>query len=183
MKLNQLPKTTQRSKKRSGRGYGSGKGGHTVGRGAKGDKARGKTKLTFTGTKFKKSYIKQLPLRRGKGKFKSFKNKPVIVNLKYLNLFPKGSQVDLDSLIKKRIINQKEALKFGVKILGDGELKVSLQVKLPCSKTAIKKIEKAGGKLINNGEKLVYGSEKKSTKSSADSLIKTKRQKRLKKNE
>ena len=147
MKLNNLPKTTSRRKKRLGRGYGSGKGGHTVGRGAKGLKARGKVKLTFAGTKMKKSLLKRLPLQRGKGKFKSLKLKPIVVNVKYLNLFQKNESVNLTSLAKKGIIKEKEGKKFGVKILGDGELKVALKVKLPCSKGAVKKIEKAGGKV------------------------------------
>lgn len=148
MELSKLPKTAIRKKKRLGRGYGSGKGGHTVGRGAKGLKARGKLPLTFDGTKIKKSFLKRLPLQRGKGKFKSLKPGPVVVNLKYLNLLPKGSEVDIKTLVKQRIVEEKEAKKYGVKILGDGELKVSLKVKLPCSKGAIKKIEKVGGKVI-----------------------------------
>ena len=147
MKLNQLPKTTIRKKKRLGRGYGSGKGGHTVGRGTKGLKARGKAGLTFDGTKIKKSFLKRLPLQRGKGKFKSLKPGPVIVNLRYLNLLPKGSEVDLKTLIKHGIVEEKEAKKYGVKILANGELNVSLKVKLPCSKGAAEKIEKAGGKV------------------------------------
>ena len=71
MDLKKLPKTTTKKKKRLGRGYGSGKGGHTVGRGAKGLKARSKLPLTFEGTKIKKSLLQRLPLRRGKGRFKS----------------------------------------------------------------------------------------------------------------
>jgi len=148
MELNKLPKTTTRKKKRLGRGYGSGKGGHTVGRGAKGLKARGKVPLTFDGTKIKKSFLKRLPLQRGKGKFKSLKPGPMVVNLKYLNLLPKGSEVNLKTLVKHGIVDAKEAKKYGVKILGDGELKVKLKVKLPCSKGAMKKIEKAGGKVV-----------------------------------
>ena len=101
MNLNQLPKTTMKGKKRVGRGYGSGKGGHTVGRGAKGDKARGKVGLAFEGTKVKKSLIKRLPLQRGKGKLKPFKNKSLVVNLYCLNLFKKDTKIDLDSLIKE----------------------------------------------------------------------------------
>lgn len=147
MKLDKLPKITTKKKKRLGRGYGSGKGGHTVGRGTKGQKARGKIPLTFEGTKTKKSLLKRLPLRRGKGKFKSFKPGPVVVNLKYLNLFKKDEVVNLEQLIKKRIVEEKEAKKFGVKILGNGELKVALKVALPCSKGAIKKIKKAKGQV------------------------------------
>lgn len=149
MKLNNLPKITGKGKKRIGRGFGSGKGGHTVGRGAKGAKARGKIALTFEGTKIKKSLIKRLPLQRGKGKFKSLKSKPLIVNLKHLNVLPKNSQVDIKTLAKHRIVNEKEANLLGVKILGDGDLKVPLKISLPCSRSAAQKIEKAGGKIIN----------------------------------
>jgi large subunit ribosomal protein L15 len=148
MNLNQLPKTTMKGKKRVGRGYGSGKGGHTVGRGAKGDKARGKVGLAFEGTKVKKSLIKRLPLQRGKGKLKPFKNKSLIVNLYCLNLFKKDTKIDLDSLIKAGIVAEKQARAFGVKILGDGELKVALEVNLPCSKPAMEKIKKAGGQVL-----------------------------------
>jgi len=148
MKLNNLPKITSRKKKRLGRGYGSGKGGHTVGRGAKGAKARGKIKLTFAGTKMKKSLLKRLPLRRGKGKFKSFKPKPIVINLKYLNLFRSGQRINGTSLIKKGIVRKKEVKKFGVKILGEGELKLPLKVELPCSKKAAAKIKRAGGEVI-----------------------------------
>lgn len=147
MKLNSLPKTTKNKKKRLGRGYGSGKGGHTVGRGSKGDKARGKTSLIFSGAKMKKSWIKRLPLQRGKNKLKPSKQKPLVVNLKYLNLFSKNDKVDLAALIKKGIISRKDT-PAGVKILGDGELKIALKVALPCSKGASKKIVKAGGEVI-----------------------------------
>lgn len=148
MKLNQQPKTTSKSQKRIGRGYGSGKGGHTVGRGSKGAKSKGRITLTFEGTKIKKSIFKRLPLLRGKGKLKSLKSKPLAINLKYLNILPKDSVVDLGMLAKHGIINEKEASISGVKILGDGDLKVSLTVKLPCSKGALAKIKKAGGKVL-----------------------------------
>lgn len=75
MKLNFLPKIVSRSHKRVGRGIGSGKGGHTSGRGQKGQKTRGKIPLTFEGTKIKKSLLKRLPVLRGKGKFKPLRTK------------------------------------------------------------------------------------------------------------
>lgn len=146
MKLNKLPKTTTRKKKIIGRGYGSGKGGHTVGRGTKGQKARSKVGLLFEGTKMRKSLIRRLPMMRGKGRFKA-RPGAIIVNLKYLNLFKKNDKVNLGSLVKKGIVGEKEAKKFGVKILGDGEIEISLTVELPTSKSAAKKIEKAGGKV------------------------------------
>lgn len=148
VKLDRLPRTTTRRKKRLGRGYGSGRGGHTVGRGAKGLKARGKVSLIFTGTKTKKSFLKRLPLRRGKGKFKSLKSKPLVVNLKYLNLFKKGERINLKTLIEKRVVAADEAEKYGVKILGEGDLKVALIVELPTSKGAAEKVKKAGGKVV-----------------------------------
>src|SRR4030043_135382 len=103
MKLESLPKTKARSKKRVGRGYSSGKGGHTSGRGQKGQKTRGKINLLFEGVKVKKSFIKRLPLRRGRGKFKAGK-KPIIVKLVYLNLLPDKSKVSVDTLVKQGIV-------------------------------------------------------------------------------
>lgn len=64
-----LPKVIAKGKKRVGRGRGTGKGGHTVGRGQKGQKSRGKIGILFEGVKMKKSFLKRLPLARGKGKF------------------------------------------------------------------------------------------------------------------
>ncbi len=174
IKLDKLPKTTRRKKKRVGRGYGSGKGGHTAGRGAKGLKARNKVGLTFEGTKTKKSFLKRLPLQRGKGRFKSLKPKPLVVNLKYLNLFKKGEKVNLITLVKKGILMRDETEKQGVKILGDGDLNVALIVELPASKGATKKIEKAGGKVIKVKKQLKINQLKpESTKKEKSGLVKT----------
>lgn len=147
MKLTKLPKTTVKKKKRVGRGYGSGKGGHTSGRGQKGQKTRGKVKLMFEGTKMRKSLIRRLPMLRGKNRFKSIGNKPIIINVKYLNLLREGTEVTIDKLVKSGLVD-KRAAKLGVKILGDGVLTKKLTVKLPVSKQAKKKIEKAGGKIV-----------------------------------
>lgn len=146
MKINQLPKIVGKSKKRVGRGIGSGKGGHTVGRGQKGQKTRGKIGLMFEGTKSRKSLIRRLPMRRGKLKFKSFRKKAIILNVKYLNLLPEKTEVTIETLLKYRLVD-KNALAVGVKILGDGELEKKLIVCLPVSQGARKKIEKAGGKI------------------------------------
>lgn len=75
MSLHTLKVVVGKSKKRVGRGLGSGKGGHTVGRGQKGQKTRGKISPLFEGTKVKKSLIKRLPLLRGKGKLKPKKSR------------------------------------------------------------------------------------------------------------
>ena len=144
----QVLKTVSRRAKRVGRGFGSGKGGHTVGRGQKGQKSRegGKVGVMFEGQKMKKSFIKKLPLQRGRGKFGP-KDKPVIVKLGYLNMFASGSKVDLDALIKEGIVDKAEAEEFGVKILGDGKLEKKLTIEVPISKNAAKAVEKAGGKV------------------------------------
>lgn len=146
MKLENLVKTTERKKKRLGQGHGSGRG-KTAGRGTKGQKARGGVSPTFEGGAL--PLIKRLPFRRGKGRNKVFKKKPIIVNVKFLNLLKKGSIIDIETLIKNHIVDEKDAKTYGVKILGDGNLNVPLTVKLPVSKGALAKIEKAGGKVLN----------------------------------
>jgi len=145
----QVLKTVDRRAKRIGRGYGSGKGGHTVGSGQKGQKSRGRGKIgvMFEGQKMKKSFIKKLPLQRGRGKFGP-KDKPIIVKLGYLNLFASGSKVDLNALIKEGIVDKADAEGFGVKILGDGKLTKKLTIEVPISKSAAKAVEKAGGKVV-----------------------------------
>jgi large subunit ribosomal protein L15 len=144
----QLSKQVKNQKKRVGRGYGSGKGGHTVGRGQKGQKSRRKIGVLFEGIKVKKSLIKKLPLQRGKDKLKA-RPKPIIVKLSLLNLLPARSTVDVDLLIKEGIVKKEDAAQVGVKILGDGDVKKALKVKLPISKSAAKKVEKAGGSVTN----------------------------------
>lgn len=130
-----------RSKKRLGRGIGSGKG-KTAGRGTKGQKARGKIPATFTGSL---SLYKKLPLRRGKGNPR-ISTKPVIINLSQLSVFKTQEVVDINKLLEAKIITQKQA-KRGVKVLGNGEVKNAITVKLPVSDSAAKIIEKAGGKI------------------------------------
>ena len=142
MDLNSLVKITNKKKRRLGRGHGSGRV-KTAGRGTKGQNARSTRSLYFEGGAV--SLIKRLPFRRGKGKNKVFKKKPVIINVKALNALKIGSVVDLDSLIKNHIVNKSDAMTYGVKILGDGVLEIPLKVGLPLSKGARAKIEKAGG--------------------------------------
>jgi len=145
MELSHLVKITKRSKKRVGRGYGSGKG-KTAGRGTKGQKAHERVKTNFEGGQI--PLPKRLPLLRGKGRNVSFKTSSIIVNIKLLNYLPKDSVVDKDALVNSGLVDKDKADKFGIKILGDGELKNPNTVKLPSSRRAIKKIEKAGGKVI-----------------------------------
>lgn len=144
MALHELKKIKKSSKNRLGQGHGSGRG-KTAGRGTKGQKARGKIPLYFEGGAL--PLIKRLPFRRGKGKNKVFKKKPLVVNIKVLNLLKKDSIVDINSLIKNKIVDEKDAKMYGVKILGEGDLRMPLTVKLPISKGAENKIKKAGGRV------------------------------------
>lgn len=143
MKLHELIKVKTKSKKRLGRGLGSEKG-KTSGRGTKGQKARGSMPAGFTGAGL--PLYKKLPLKRGLGnRAISVKVKPLA--LSKLNIFKKGTVVNLEELLKNHLIS-KEDLKSGVKILGEG-LEVSLTLKLPTSKKAKAEVEKRGGKVEN----------------------------------
>lgn len=133
--LSQLPKTTAKSPKRRGRGIGSGVGGHTTGRGAKGDKVRGKTKITFDGTKIKKGWIKRLPFLRGK--HRNLKRSQVtIFNLGQIEAkFAKNATVSPQTLA----VNN-------VKILAGGQLTKPLTfTQVRVSDSAKKQIIAAGG--------------------------------------
>lgn len=142
MELHSLVKTTAKKKRRLGQGHGSGRG-KTGGRGTKGQKARNKVPIYFEGGGI--SLIKRLPFRRGKGKNKVFKKGPIILNVKALNLLPKGSIVDLKTLVQNHLVEEKDAKIYGVKILGEGDINIPLTIKLPLSKNASEKIKKAGG--------------------------------------
>src|SRR5680860_1424820 len=111
--LNNLKKITAKSKRRLGQGHGSGRS-KTAGRGTKGQKSRNKVPIYFEGGAL--PLIKRLPLRRGKGKNKLFKKKPIVINVKFLNLFKKDTVVDIKSLTDKNIVNKEEALMYGVQI-------------------------------------------------------------------
>jgi large subunit ribosomal protein L15 len=145
--LSNLSKVTQKSARRRGRGIGSGMGGHTTGRGAKGDKARGKVKLTFDGTKIKKGWIKRLPFLRGKNRLNNQKN-IVTFNLSQLDKwYQSGELVDINSLSQKTKISLKR-LNATVKILSFGEITKKITLKgVLVSKVALKKIITAGGNI------------------------------------
>jgi len=138
-----LQKLTENSKRRVGRGHGSGRV-KTSGRGTKGQKARGKIKLHFEGGAL--PLIKRLPFHRGKGRNSVFKRKPIAVNVGFLDILPVNSIIDAKLLVEHKIVSG-DAMDFGVKILGDGEITKAFTVKVVASKTAQAKIEKAGGKV------------------------------------
>jgi large subunit ribosomal protein L15 len=149
IQLNNLNKTTTKSSKRVGRGYGSGKGGHTSSRGQKGQKSRSNVAIWFEGGQLPQ--IRRFPFIKGKGRFQSLKPNVTIINVGQLQSFKKDSTVNVKSLIKAGLITEKEASTNTIKILGEGELKVALNVQLPTSRQAQSIIEKAGGK-VSSGQ-------------------------------
>ena len=129
-----------REAKRKGRGHGTGNG-KTAGRGHKGQKARsgGGTRIGFEGG--------QMPLARRipKRGFHNIFAKPLDgINVSVLNKFEDGAVVDVQAILDAGIIS---TCKYGVKILGNGEITKKLTVKAAAfSETAKEKIEAAGGK-------------------------------------
>jgi len=144
MNLSHVTKVKAKSKKRVGQGHGSGRG-KTSGRGTKGQKARNKVAIYFEGGAL--PLTKRLPFLRGKGRNRSLQEKPFVINVQALNVFSKGATVDIESLAKQNIVELESAKQKGVKILGDGALRVALTVKVSTSKGAAEKITKAGGKV------------------------------------
>ena len=140
MKLNELkPAEGSRSKRlRKGRGLSSGHG-FTSGRGTKGQKAHGKTRLGFEGGQM--PLYRQIP-KRG---FTNINRKEyAIFNLTALNKFDDGAEVTPEVLVENGIVKN---LKSGVKVLGSGKLEKKLTVKAnKFSASAVSAIEAAGGK-------------------------------------
>ena len=140
MKLNELkPAAGSRSKRlRKGRGLSSGHG-FTSGRGTKGQKAHGKTRLGFEGGQM--PLYRQIP-KRG---FTNINRKEyAIVNLASLKKFDDGTEVTPQLLMESGLVKN---LKSGIKILGSGKLEKKLTVKAnKFSASAVSAIEAAGGK-------------------------------------
>lgn len=142
MKLSDIsPKAgSKRRRRRVGRGIAAGQGA-SCGFGMRGQKSRSGTgtKAGFEGG--------QMPLYRRVPKLKHFtivnpKNF-TIINIKQLAELEAGTEVTLDSLMKKGIVTSNDG---PLRILGEGELSVALTVKASgFSKSAQSKIEAAGG--------------------------------------
>ena len=134
-----ISKIVRRSKKRLGRGHGSGKV-KTSGRGTKGQKARDDIPRGFEGGQV--SILRRFPLLRGKGRNKAPKPKAFPVPVGKLEGIPAGTTVTLAILEKYHIIDTGISR---VKILGGGTLSHKLIVAVNCSESARKVIQKAGG--------------------------------------
>ena len=140
--LNQLKPVdgARHSKKRVGRGIGSGLG-KTAGKGHKGQNARsgGGGRLGFEGGQT--PLYRRLP-KRG---FTNFTRKEyAIVNVESLNVFENDTVVTPELLIESGLVKKELD---GIKILGQGELEKKLTVKAhKFSGSAVTLIEQAGGK-------------------------------------
>jgi large subunit ribosomal protein L15 len=146
MKLNELRDNegATHAKKRLGRGIGSGSG-KTAGRGVKGQKARSGVAINgFEGG--------QMPLYRRLPK-RGFRN-PTSKDFATVSVARLQAAVDAKKLDPKETVDAAALIKAGVlrrsrdgvRILGDGDIKAKLSLDVAgASKTAIEKIEKAGG--------------------------------------
>lgn len=130
------------SKKRLGRGHGSGHG-KTSGKGHKGQRARSghNRKPAFEGGQLR--IIQRLPIR-GFNNVNRKEYRPI--NVSQLDKFDDGSEVTLEALKKAGLMNGTCA---GVKILAFGEISKKLTVHAhKFSGTARSKIEAAGGSCV-----------------------------------
>lgn len=142
MKLHELRAAEGSTKKpkRKGRGTATGQG-KTAGRGMNGQNSRsgGGTRIGFEGG--------QMPLYRRipkRGFTNIWKKEYVVLNVEDLNVFEAGTTITPELLKEKGLAKQ---VVDGIKILGDGNLEKNVTVQAhKFSKTAIEKIESAGGK-------------------------------------
>jgi len=147
MKLHELSGRpgARKTRKRIGRGIGSGTG-KTSGRGGKGQTAR-------SGVRIKGFEGGQMPLHRRLPK-RGFRNVKFALKLNEVNLdklqeaidrgsIDAGSKIDATVLIKAGILRRE---KDGVRLLGRGEIKAKINVVVHgASKSAVAAVEKAGG--------------------------------------
>jgi len=142
------PAQSRKDRKRIGRGIGSGKGRYS-GRGIKGQKSRAgshKMRAGFEGG--------QMPIYMRLGKLRGatskdampigpFRTSTAPVNVGSLDRFADGAEVTPESLVEVGLLKN---TKTDVKLLGNGELKKKLTIRVHAiSATAREKVEQAGG--------------------------------------
>ena len=137
---------SKKSRKRVGRGNGSGHGTYS-GRGCKGQKSRAGYKMRpgFEGGQL--PLIKRLPQKRGFVNI--FRTEYSVININKLNMFESGSEVTPERLIAAGLV---KSLRHPVKILAEGDITFPLSVKAHKFSAAAKaKIEAAGGRVEEVG--------------------------------
>src|SRR3954464_6602218 len=142
------PAQSRKDRKRVGRGLGSGKGRYS-GRGIKGQKSRAgshKMRVGFAGGQM--PIYMQLGKQRGATSKDAmpigpFRTSTVPVNVGALDVFDDGAEVTPATLVERGVIKN---TKTDVKVLGNGDLKKKLTVRVHAiSATAREKVEAAGG--------------------------------------
>ncbi|TNY38796.1 50S ribosomal protein L15 [Thermomonospora catenispora] len=139
LKVHDLRPAPGANKRKIRKGRGEASKGKTAGRGTKGTKARDTVPVGFEGG--------QMPLIRRVPKLKGFKNpfrvEYQVVNLdKLAELYPQGGEVTPEDLAAKGAVRKGRP----VKVLGNGEISVAVQVKAHAfSASAKEKIAAAGG--------------------------------------
>ncbi|KQV31685.1 50S ribosomal protein L15 [Rhizobium sp. Root1203] len=146
MKLNEIKDNegSTHSRKRLGRGIGSGSG-KTGGRGVKGQKSRSGVAINgFEGGQM--PIYRRLPKR---GFNNIFKADFVVVSLERVQAAIDAGKLDAKSTVDAAALKAAgviRRIKDGVRVLGDGELKAKVKFEVAgASKPAVEKIEKAGG--------------------------------------
>ncbi|MEJ2305975.1 MAG: 50S ribosomal protein L15 [candidate division WOR-3 bacterium] len=137
------PKGSRKGKKRVGRGPGSGMGTYST-RGLKGQNSRsgGGVREGFEGGQT--PLIKRIP-KKGFNRVKNYKVS--IVNIEKLDRFKEGEEITLEKLRNAGLAGKRDR----IKILGRGSIDKKLSVHAnEFSKSAVEKIEKAGGKIIKD---------------------------------
>jgi len=137
------PKGSRKSKKRIGRGPGSGMGTYST-RGLKGQNARsgGGVREGFEGGQT--PLIKRIP-KKGFNRVKKYRVS--IVNVEEFERFEDGEEITIERLRKEGLVEKRNR----VKILGRGSIDKKLSIHAnEFSKSAREKIEKAGGKIIKD---------------------------------
>jgi len=139
LRLHHLRPAKGAKKDKTRKGLGEGSKGKTAGRGTKGTGARTTTRLGFEGGGV--NLVMRTPKLRG---FKNpFRVEYQVVNLEKLTeLYPKGGAVTISDLVAKGAVRKNKP----VKVLGNGELSVKLEISVDkVSESAKSKIEAAGG--------------------------------------
>ena len=139
LRLHHLRPAKGAKKDKTRKGLGEGSKGKTAGRGTKGTGARTTTRLGFEGGGV--NLVMRTPKLRG---FKNpFRVEYQVVNLEKLSeLYPKGGAVTISDLVAKGAVRKNKP----VKVLGNGDLSVKLEISVDkVSESAKTKIEAAGG--------------------------------------
>ncbi|MDO8338121.1 MAG: 50S ribosomal protein L15 [Microcella sp.] len=141
LKVHHLRPAPGSKKDRTRVGRGEGSKGKTAGRGTKGTKARYSVRPGFEGGNL--NFVMRAPKLRG---FTNpFRVEYQVVNLATLaELYPKGGDVTIGDLVAKGAVRKNEK----VKVLGDGDIAVKLNVAVDkVSRSAEQKIVAAGGSI------------------------------------